>query len=133
MQYLYLSSVPDFNRLVASNAIAEKVRDAYYAAFSTDSGDAQFRAWTNSLAALSKVLEGRQFEGTHVFLEFKMPLTSSRCDVLLVGKDVGGNSNAVVLELKQWGIARESTVRDSVSVMGQNRLHPSAQVQKYCQ
>ena len=60
-----------------------------------------------------------------------MPLSSARCDLLLVGKTVHGHKSALVVELKQWSRVSASAVRNTVSVLGRPITHPSIQVRSY--
>lgn len=70
-----------------------------------------------------------------IVLEWQLPLTSSRLDCLITGRDVRSAPNAVVVELKQWDEVVPSNVDDCVTTFVGGRLrdvlHPSRQVAQY--
>jgi len=92
----------------------------------------EITSWKNSLEALSNILDYEIFMDSYIFLEFQMPLSSARCDVILVGKGKDGNENAVIIENKQWDNCEKSEIEDSVLVRN-DQTHPSAQVRNYCE
>ncbi|MEP6980812.1 MAG: DNA/RNA helicase domain-containing protein, partial [Nakamurella sp.] len=72
-----------------------------------------------------------------VMLEYRLPLTSKRADVILAGRHpTTGYPSYVVIELKQWSMAEpydDSGGLVSVpGVPGGARRHPVAQVRDYC-
>lgn len=61
------------------------------------------QAWRNSFQYVDRVLLRSDVpEDIGVAIEFKVPLTSNRVDLMLSGRDADGNENIVVMELKQW-------------------------------
>lgn len=88
-------------------------------------------SWSASLPAIAQQLATAPIEDADVFLELQMPLSSARCDLLIVGLNEEGRPGAVVVELKQWSRVSPSAIRDSVSVFGRPVLHPSVQVRSY--
>src|SRR6185436_17961481 len=108
-------------------------------------GEAERRAWMSSLPNLSIALSKPQLQTLHLFLgqsaglalEYRLPASSSWCDVVLLGRGEH-NPCAVVLELKDWNTdgdkvgPREGLIEHN----GTYRLHPSDQVRgyvEYCQ
>lgn len=70
---------------------------------------AEFRAWQNSLFEVGEVLKDDGIpDDIGVALEYTVPQTSKRIDVLLTGEDEGGVPKLVIIELKQWSEARFS-------------------------
>ncbi|MEP7179362.1 MAG: DUF2075 domain-containing protein, partial [Pseudonocardiales bacterium] len=72
-----------------------------------------------------------------VILEYQLPLTSQRADVVLAGyHPVTGRPSYVVIELKQWTEAhRWQDDNNLISVEGMPggpKLHPARQVRNYC-
>jgi hypothetical protein len=61
-------------------------------------------SWKNSYHALASALDGlpAPMQECSVYLEFGMPSSSTRADVLLAGLDPSGKRAAIVIELKQW-------------------------------
>lgn len=94
------------------------------------------RSWSNSLPVLARDLQDAGLSSVEVLLEYKLPLTSKRADVILAGVDAQtGGPRYVVVELKQWGAA--TAIPDApnlVDVPGSMRrqlLHPAVQVNGY--
>ncbi|VXB44824.1 DUF2075 domain-containing protein [Nocardioides sp. AX2bis] len=74
-------------------------------------------------------------DDVEMLLEYQLPLTSKRADVVLCGTHPRtGNSSYVVLELKQWTEAMlKDGTDDVVSIGGYgDHLHPGEQVRRYC-
>ncbi len=68
-------------------------------------------------------------------MEHKLPLTSKRTDAILAGRHPkSGKDSYVVVELKQWSRAHLLDGTSDVCVLDGlgERLHPVAQVQRYC-
>ncbi|WP_231930167.1 DUF2075 domain-containing protein [Friedmanniella luteola] len=96
---------------------------------------AEIRSWERSLAVLASDLVEAGLPGVEVLVEYQLPLTSKRADVILCGRHPGsGTAQFVVVELKQWSRAHLVDHADDLCVldgMG-TRLHPVEQVRRYC-
>jgi hypothetical protein len=97
---------------------------------------AEVRSWENSLHVLSADLIQAGLDHVEVLLEYRLPLTSKRADVILCGRHPRTGRDAyVVVELKQWSEAELLEDATDVCVVpgsGGTRLHPSEQVRRYC-
>jgi hypothetical protein len=97
---------------------------------------AEIRSWERSLHTLSADLVQAGLDEVEVLVEYQLPLTSQRADVVLWGVHARiGQPSYVVIELKQWSAA--SLLEDSVDLCvvpayGGARLHPGEQVRRYC-
>lgn len=95
------------------------------------------RSWARSLPTLAADLTQAGLPGVEMLMEYRLPLTSKRADVVLAG--VGrrtGKPTYMVVELKQWTKGFEFEDSDSlVSVPGYPRpvTHPIDQVRGYCE
>lgn len=70
---------------------------------------AEFNAWKHSLFEVGEVLKDPHIpDDMGVALEYTVPQTSKRIDVLLTGADETGTPKLVIIELKQWSEARFS-------------------------
>ncbi|WP_189784318.1 DUF2075 domain-containing protein [Streptomyces capitiformicae] len=102
-----------------------------------EAGESEQRSWRNSLPALADVLVDVGLGNVEMLIEYPVPLSSYRVDVLLCGiHPVTGEPSYVAIELKQWTKARPvPDAEDLVLVDGMGnvaRLHPVAQVRRYC-
>jgi hypothetical protein len=98
---------------------------------------AERRSWDRSLPVLAHDLEQAGLSQVEMLIEYQLPLTSKRADVVLAGQDrrTGGDAYLVV-ELKQWSHA-ELFEDDPELVLvehmgGGPKLHPVLQAKGYC-
>lgn len=93
-------------------------------------------SWTSSLVSVGRVLNTPDIPGDcGLAIEYTIPQTSKRVDVLLTGLNDGDYPSVVIIELKQWSEAM-ATERDAiVQTRFQGRLvettHPSYQAWSY--
>jgi DUF2075 family protein len=94
------------------------------------------RSWGNSLQHMANVLDDASLpEDLGVAVEFILSQAMKRIDVTLAGHAADGTRRAVIVELKQWEIAR-ATTRDGIVITrvgGAERpeVHPSYQAWSY--
>jgi hypothetical protein len=98
----------------------------------------EVRSWKESLQAMSKVLNDDAIpDDTGVAVEYGIPQTSKRVDVLLSGRDEAGRAKLIIMELKQW----ERATRTSIDAVVRTRFahgesdcsHPSYQSWSYAE
>lgn len=98
---------------------------------------AEQKSWSRSLPVLAHDLVEADLGDVEMLVEYHLPLTSQRADVVLAGTHPSsGAPSYVVVELKQWSSAyRYEDNPDLVEVPGMPggpKLHPVAQVKGYC-
>lgn len=96
----------------------------------------EVRSWSGSLPVLATDLDDAGLDRIEVLVEYQLPLTSRRADVVLAGRHPRtGDPSFVVVELKQWSrVDPWPGSAELISVPGAPggpRLHPVAQVRKY--
>lgn len=133
---LYSGLSRQFIEDTRKNQIAEKLKQAFFNYFRYYPSPNEVNSWRNSLRPVSDAISYGELEETGIILEYQLPQSSRRIDVLLCGLDNDHTPRSVITELKQWDTCEKS---ESNLVMtwtgGGNRevLHPSAQVGQYCQ
>lgn len=134
---LYAGSSTDFITATAHNAIVGTLKAAFFAQYRTEPQSNEVTSWQNSLRSVSHVFEQAQLFDHGVLLEYQLPLTSKRLDCLICGQDDQQQSQAVIIELKQWSATQPSAgANEVVTWLGgqlSDVLHPSAQVGQYRQ
>jgi len=135
---VYSSTCQDFIRDVGTGQIAAIVERAYTRAYGHSTSESEIRSWKNSLAALSNILDhGDVPSDLGLGIEFQIPKTSKRIDVLLSGSSALDESSVLIVELKQWEFANKTAMDGVVNtfVGGGNRdvQHPSYQSWSYAQ
>lgn len=98
----------------------------------------EVRSWERSLPMVAQDLVSAGLGRVEMLIEYKLPLTSKRADVVLAGVDrrTGGDAY-VVVELKQWSRAEvwdDDPSRVLVHNMtGKPKLHPALQAKGYAE
>lgn len=133
---IYSASKSQFDDDVLSDKIASKVKHGFYIHGLFHDNKAEYDSWKNSLSAMQKVLSGAGLpEGVQIAVEYQIPLTSKRVDLLIAGEDAHGANHVIVVELKQWEEARHTSSDGIVTAFtgGMNRAvaHPSYQAYSY--
>ncbi|MGC4791744.1 DNA/RNA helicase domain-containing protein [Micromonospora sp. DT178] len=95
------------------------------------------RSWSRSLLVLGQDLADAGLGQVEVLVEYQLPLTSKRVDVVLAGVDPRtAEDSYVVVELKQWSQAESYEGSDRLVLVEHARgprLHPGVQVGDYCE
>ena len=96
----------------------------------------EIRSWERSIPVLAAALNDAGLGDVEVMLEYALPLTSMRADVVLAGvHPVSGEPSYVVVELKQWSQAlpyEDDPALCRVDAYAQPVLNPIEQVRRYC-
>jgi uncharacterized protein len=133
--HLYSGTSVDFVADATRNRIAAKVEESFERHFRYKPPQSEVRSWQSSLRAMADVCQLGALEDHGVVVELQLPLSSRRLDCMITGHDYARNSQAVIVELKQWEAAAPSWIDDCVVafVGGRERdvLHPSRQVGNY--
>jgi DUF2075 family protein len=133
--HLYSGSSTDFAYDSVRNVIADRLKEVFFKHYRYDPPSSEVMAWRNSLRAMARVTEIAGLTDNGVIVEYQLPLSSKRLDVMVTGHTSEGRPMANVVELKQWDDASPSPVEEVVSVWvggGQRDvLHPSVQVGQY--
>jgi hypothetical protein len=134
---LYSGTTVQFVEDTVQNRIAEKLQEAFFAHFRYRPPVSEVSSWRNSLRAMCNIIQYARLEDNGLLLEYQLPLSSKRLDLMITGRDGEGAANAVIVELKQWSDAQPSSVDGCVvSFVGgrlRDLLHPSVQVGQYMQ
>lgn len=136
---VYSALKSEFENDVLEGCIDEKVERAVYEKLGHGTGEAEIRSWRNSLLYMSKVLEDPGIpEDAGIAIEYGIPYTPKRIDMIISGLSDDGRCNAVIVELKQWTEAGMVREKDGIveTVLG-GRLtettHPSYQAWTYAE
>ncbi|MBU2639081.1 MAG: DUF2075 domain-containing protein [Nanoarchaeota archaeon] len=135
---LYEDAVKAFKEDVSQNKIADKISNRYQDYYKKKASPSEVRSWVNSLNFMKNVFDYSSIEENKVIIEYELPYSEKRIDVLVFGKDTDGNENVVVIELKQWSNenVEDSEHEGNVKVdYGKAKIelpHPSLQVEGYC-
>lgn len=103
-------------------------------------GQDEADAWSASLPVVGQMFAHEMFQPLHLYfgekghlsLEYRLPASSSWCDMVLLGAHQGKPA-AAILELKHWDTwsDRPGILEGLVERRGDSALHPSDQVRGY--
>jgi len=98
----------------------------------------EIRAWKESLMAMAKVLRHESIPNDcGIAIEYVIPQTAKRIDLLMSGLDEQDRSTLIIIELKQWETAsktnRDGLVRTRFSGGEGDTSHPSYQAWSYAE
>jgi DUF2075 family protein len=134
---LYEGSVGEFRDDVAHNVLADKLAGAFHGYYRRPAPKGEVGAWQQSLNFLKNSFEIAELDEQRVIVEYELPYSSRRIDVLLFGRSPAGEDGIVLIELKQWsndGVA-DAEADGNVRVRFQQGMrevaHPSWQVEGY--
>ncbi len=99
---LYEGTIESFNEDVMQNCVADRAAEKYQAHYHRKPGVREYRSWGYSLPILNNSFLYAGLKDNHILLEYELPYSSQRIDVLLFGKGGEEKENIVILELKQW-------------------------------
>jgi len=133
---LYENSIEQFSEDVIHNRIADLVAQkyrAYYQKFPTDS---EFRSWQQSLNVLNNSFTYSGLKDNRIIVEYELPYSTRRIDVLIFGKDLKDNDSVVLIELKQWSNEHVHDCENEGNILvdfrGRREVpHPCLQVEGY--
>jgi len=123
---------------VARGGIDDLILERMRGALGKGASPSETRAWHNSLVHMHLVLSDPEIpEDAGVGIEYQIPQTAKRIDVLVSGRSEEPRDRAVIIELKQWQDA-EPTPMDGIvrTVIGggpRDTPHPSYQAWGYAE
>ncbi len=134
---MYSGTSLDFIDHTQREQIAGQLSDNYFEHFRYRASESEVRSWQNSLVRMASVFELADLRDQGVIVEYQLPLTSKRLDVMVTGHGSEGVPGAVIVELKQWDRVESSTIDECVATFVGGRvrdvLHPSRQAGDYQQ
>jgi hypothetical protein len=117
-----------------ADTLVQRLSESFRFAYGAAASASECRAWARSLPVLAQDLSSAGLGQVEVLIEYQLPQTSKRADVVLCGTHPrSGRPSFVVVELKQWTQASMvDAAPDLCRVPGLgDRLHPVDQVRRY--
>ena len=128
---LHHGKVSEIARAVAEPEFAATSKRRFTAMFGDKPSDEEVRSWARSWPALLAALTRAGLGDLQVLLEYSLPGTSERIDALILGESTDGLA-AVVMELKQWTVAKTVPSTPGIVIVADRRTqHPARQVGGY--
>lgn len=106
---IYQGTKSGFLRDNDNRDIEDVIAAAYLARTGRYVPQAEIRSWRESLGQMAKVLRDEEMpDDMGVGIEYGIPQTAKRIDVILSGRDVEDRPHLIVVELKQWSSSKLS-------------------------
>ena len=119
---VYLATKTDFPADILPNRTVEKILDSPQGALGKSVGESEVAAWRNTLPYMDRVLDDPDTpDDNGVAIEFNIPQTGKRIDMILTGTNHDRRRTAVIVELKQLQQAAATTRDATVSTKVSNR------------
>jgi uncharacterized protein len=127
---LWHGPLSEFSDLARGGGFAFLLEGEFERIHHADPSDAEVRSWTKSLDALGRTVEPIATRDVGVLIEYHLPLSEHRIDVMFFGKDRRGESS-VLVELKQWPDVAIDDLSDNVFLGDVEHVHPCQQALDY--
>lgn len=133
---VYSADKSEFRQDVRNNLISDKILISYQRHLGHSTTKSEINSWKNSMMYISNILEDDGIpEDTGIAVEYKIPQTSKRIDIILTGLNEQNKSTAVIIELKQWSDAKltdkDAIVKTYLGGTEREVNHPSYQAWTY--
>ena len=133
---VYVSNFDEFSHTVKHNRITEVLTANIREKLGIGVSPGEVQSWQNSLTFMRNALEVSRLPlHAGIAVEFQIPLTSKRIDVLVSGKDEASSPQVVIVELKQWSSVEQTdkpgVVKTHLGGSLVETTHPSYQAWSY--
>ncbi len=134
---LYEGTIAQFREDVIQNKIVNVISNSYFNYYGRNVSPSEKNSWNNSLNFVKNALDYANLNDNKIVVEYELPYSSRRIDVLLFGKDEKEKDNVVLIELKQWSNenVEDCDVEGNIIVnygrFKKEQAHPSLQVEGY--
>jgi DUF2075 family protein len=134
---LYEGTITDFNNAVLQNQIADQISLKFEEYYKRRVAPSEYRSWQQSLNFLKNSFDVTGIPDNRLVIEYELPYSTRRIDVLIFGQDQNNSSSVVLLELKQWSNESVTDCPSDGNVFVdygrgiKEQAHPSLQVQGY--
>jgi hypothetical protein len=130
--FLLRGSVAALSKQAAANTLVPHLTEQFRFQLGYTPPKSEMMSWERSIPALLAQVSEAGLGEVEALIEYRLPLTSKRADVVLLGEHPRGGPSCVVVENKQWSRAElVDTEHPLVFVdgaRGGERLHPQEQV-----
>lgn len=135
---VYSATKHDFLRDNNDRNIEDVIGASFFVATGNRVGPNEVRSWKESLSEMAKVLSDETFSADiGIAVEYHIPQSAKRLDVLVAGHAADGSKSAVLIELKQWDraqvTAKDAIVRTYLGGGVRDTVHPSYQAWSYAE
>ncbi len=134
---IYQNTKNGFIEDICNGILVDRIDAAMEQRFGRNTPKSEKNAWTNSLSYMGNILSTSSIpDNAGVAIEYNIPYTAKRVDLIVSGFDRNGRNSAVIIELKQWESAKtvpekDAMVRTFINGGERETTHPSYQAWSY--
>ena len=134
---IYNGTKLSFSESVIDQEIADILNDAVYQKMHRRVGKAELDAWKNSMLYMYMALDDAAIpDDAGVAVEYNIPQTSTRVDIIISGYNKEKDDNVIIVELKQWSELEavegvDALVETYTGGAKRRVVHPSYQAWSY--
>lgn len=134
---LYEGSIEQFKQDVITNKIADQMAGNFKNYYRRTCNPSEKNSWINSLNFVKNALDYSNLKDNQIVVEYELPYSQRRIDLILFGKDNENTDNVILIELKQWSnenvydCETEGNVIVDFGRFKKEHVHPSLQVEGY--
>ena len=133
---IYCKNKKQFIQDVHKQSLEQELKTLFLQQGIYNNSERESIAWKNSLPFMCEVLDDPSIpEDIQIAIEYQIPLTAKRIDFIIAGLDNQNKENLVLIELKQWEEAMQTSRNGIVTTYVGNMIrsvpHPSYQVYSY--
>ncbi len=131
--HLYRGTADSLSRDLSNGSFVPRLKQRFFDRMLHEPTVSEVHSWENSLPAAVSELIAAGLNDAEILVEYFLPLTSKRADLLIIGTHPDTELPSVIVwENKQWTVGDISDVEQRiVSVLGRLNLHPQQQVKQY--
>ncbi len=134
---IYSKTKEGFREDIMNGVLEDEIENAILTRFGRHTPESEIRAWTNSLTYMGNILSSPVIQSdVGVAIEYNIPYTSKRVDMIISGLNSQGKNSAIIVELKQWDSVeavpgKDAIVRTYLNKAVREVTHPSYQAWSY--
>ena len=129
---LWQGDLPDFIKAARSRQLASGMAQRYGEIYKRRPTESEYASWEQSLAAVASVADQAATDDIGVLVEYHLPLSERRIDVMFFGRRTDGRPGSLLVELKRWTeVSLEDECALNVISGGVEHVHPSEQALDY--
>ena len=100
---IYQNTKNGFIEDICNGILVDRIDAAMEQRFGRNTPKSEKNAWTNSLSYMGNILSTSSIpDNAGVAIEYNIPYTAKRVDLIVSGFDRNGRNSAIIIELKQW-------------------------------
>jgi uncharacterized protein len=129
---LWQGDLPDFISAASGPRLAADMARAFTRIHRRRPTESEHVSWEESLAAIATVADDAATDDVGVLVEYHLPLSDRRIDVMFFGRRAEGGAGTLLVELKRWeSVSLADDWALNVLIGDAEHVHPSQQALDY--